>query len=162
MRELDPDVVSMEIRMSVMDGVAATRKLTRLGARARVLILTTSDADRFVYETVRAGAAGFLLKTTPPDQLVAGIETVAAGESLLVPSLTRRLIEEHLRLAPPYDRVPPALKNLTQRELEVFTMISRGLANDQIAKSLVVSEATVKTHVNRILATATCAVECRR
>ena len=150
--KLDPDVVLMDIRMPVLDGVAATRELTRLGARARVLILTTYDADRLVYEALRAGAAGFLLKTTPPDQLVAGIQTVAAGESLLAPSLTRRLIEEHLRRPPPYDRVPVGLQELTQRELEVFTMISRGLANDQIARSLVVSEATVKTHVNRILA----------
>ena len=150
--KLDPDVVLMDIRMPVLDGVAATRELTRLGARARVLILTTYDADRLVYEALRAGAAGFLLKTTPPDQLVAGIQTVAAGELLLAPSLTRRLIEEHLRRPPPYDRVPVALQELTQRELEVFTMISRGLANDQIARSLVVSEATVKTHVNKILA----------
>lgn len=151
-QKCDPDVVLMDIRMPVLDGVAATRELTKLGARARVLILTTYDADRLVYEALRAGAAGFLLKTTPPDQLVAGIETVAAGESLLAPSLTRRLIEEHLRRPPPYDRVPRVLQDLTQRELEVFTMISRGLANDQIAKSLVLSEATVKTHVNRILA----------
>jgi DNA-binding NarL/FixJ family response regulator len=151
-RQLDPDVVLMDIRMPVLDGVAATRELTKHGARARVLILTTYDADRFVYGALRAGAAGFLLKTTPPDQLVAGIDSVAAGDSLLAPSLTRRLIEEHLRRPPPYERVPRVLQHLTQRELEVFTMISRGLANDQIAKSLVVSEATVKTHVNRILA----------
>jgi DNA-binding NarL/FixJ family response regulator len=151
-RQLDPDVVLMDIRMPVLNGISATRELTTVGARARVLILTTYDADRFVYEALRVGAAGFLLKTTPPDQLVAGIETVAAGESLLAPSLTRRLIEEHVRRPPPYERVPRALQDLTQRELEVFTMISRGFANDQIAKALVVSEATVKTHVNRILA----------
>jgi len=138
--------------MPVLNGISATRELTTFGAGARVLILTTYDADRFVYEALRVGAAGFLQKTTPPDQLVAGIETVAAGESLLAPSLTRRLIEEHVRRPPPYERVPRALHDLTQRELEVFTMISRGFANDQIAKALVVSEATVKTHVNRILA----------
>jgi DNA-binding NarL/FixJ family response regulator len=126
-RKLDPDVVLLDIRMPVLDGVAATRDLTKIGVRARVLILTTYGADRFVYEALRAGAAGFLLKTTPPRQLVTGIETVAAGESLLAPSLTRRLIEEHLRRPPPYEQVPPVLGGLTQRELEVFTMISRGL-----------------------------------
>jgi DNA-binding NarL/FixJ family response regulator len=119
--------VLMDIRMPVVDGVTATRELTQLAARARVLILTTYDADRLVYDALRAGAAGFLLKTTPPDQLVAGIQTVAADESLLAPSLTRRLIQEHLRRPPPYDRVPAVLQELIQRQLEVFDMISRGV-----------------------------------
>ena len=151
-RRLDPDVVLMDIRMPVLDGIAATRELSTSRRRTKVLILTTYDVDRFVYQALRAGAAGFLLKTTRPDQLVAGIETVAAGDALLAPSLTRRLIEEHLRQPPPSQSVPAPLEPLTPRELEVFTMISRGLANDEIARALRVSEATVKSHVNRILA----------
>jgi DNA-binding NarL/FixJ family response regulator len=118
---------------------------------SRVLVLTTYDLDHYVYGALRAGAAGFLLKATPPDRLVAGIETVAAGESLLAPSLTRRLIEEHVRRPPPVVGVPTALRVLTERELEVFTLIAYGRSNDEIAAELVVAEATVKTHVNRIL-----------
>ena len=113
-------------------------------------MLTTYDLDGYVYDALRAGAAGFLLKATPPDRLVAGIETVAAGESLLAPSLTRRLIEEHVRGPAPVEGTPEALRGLTERELEVFTLIARGLSNDDIAQRLVVTEATVKTHVNRI------------
>jgi DNA-binding NarL/FixJ family response regulator len=104
-----------------------------------------------VYGALKAGAAGFLLKATPPDRLVSGVETVAAGESLLAPSLTRRLIEEHVRRPPPPEGVPAPLRPLTERELEVFDLIARGLSNEEIASRLVVSEATVKTHVNRIL-----------
>jgi len=147
-----PDVVLMDIRMPVLDGIAATRELAAAGARSRVLVLTTYDLDRYVYQALRAGAAGFLLKATPPDRLVAGIETVAAGESLLAPSLTRRLIEEHVRRPPPLNGVPQALRALTERELEVFSLIARGRSNDEIAADLFVAEATVKTHVNRILA----------
>jgi DNA-binding NarL/FixJ family response regulator len=117
-----------------------------------VLVLTTYDLDAYVYGALQAGAAGFLLKATPPDRLVEGIGTVAAGESLLAPELTRRLIEEHVRRPPPYDGVPERLRGLTERELEVFTLIARGRTNDDIAAALVVSPATVKTHVNRILA----------
>ena len=151
-RRTRPDVVLMDIRMPVLDGIAATRELTRAGVESRVLVLTTYDLDRYVYEALKAGAAGFLLKATPPDRLVAGIETVAAGESLLAPSLTRRLIEEHVRRPPPLDGVPEQLRALTERELEVFEQIARGLSNDEVAARLVVTEATVKTHVNRILA----------
>jgi DNA-binding NarL/FixJ family response regulator len=117
-----------------------------------VLVLTTYDLDAYVYGALRAGAAGFLLKATPPDRLVEGIETVAAGESLLAPELTRRLIEEHVRRPAPHEGVPSELDGLTDRELEVFTLIARGRTNDEIAEHLVVSQATVKTHVNRILA----------
>ena len=151
-RRTAPDVVLMDIRMPVLDGIAATRDLTSAGVSSRVLVLTTYDLDSYVYGALQAGAAGFLLKATPPDRLVAGIETVAAGESLLAPSLTRRLIEEHVRRPPPVDGVPAQLRELTDRELEVFRLIARGLSNEEIAASLVVAEATVKTHVNRILA----------
>ncbi len=151
-RRIRPDVVLMDIRMPVLDGIAATRELTAAGCSARVLILTTYDLDRYVYEALGAGAAGFLLKATPPDRLVAGIETVAAGESLLAPSLTRRLIEEHVRRPAPSDGVPRGLSGLTEREIEVLSLIARGRSNTEIATELVVAEATVKTHVNRILA----------
>ena len=151
-RRTCPDVVLMDIRMPVLDGIAATRELTAAGVPTRVLVLTTYDLDSYVYGALQAGAAGFLLKATPPDRLVAGIEIVAAGESLLAPSLTRRLIEEHVRRPPPTDGVPAVLRELTDRELEVCRLIARGLSNEEIAASLVVAEATVKTHVNRILA----------
>ncbi len=150
--ELRPDVVLMDIRMPVMDGIAATQAIVSAGLHSRVLVLTTYDVDAYVYEALRAGAAGFLLKATPPDRLVAGIHTVAAGESLLSPILTRRLIEEHVRGPAPHDGVPPRLAALTVRETEVLRRIARGLSNDEIANELVVSPATVKTHINRILA----------
>jgi DNA-binding NarL/FixJ family response regulator len=151
-RRTRPDVALMDIRMPVMDGIAATTELSAAGVATRVLVLTTYDLDRYVYQALKAGAAGFLLKATPPDRLVAGIETVAAGEALLAPELTRRMIEEHVRRPAPYDGVPEALRALTDRELEVLDLIVRGRTNDDIAGELVVSEATVKTHVNRILA----------
>jgi DNA-binding NarL/FixJ family response regulator len=147
-----PDVVLMDIRMPVLDGIAATREIVAAGLPTAVLVLTTYDLDGYVYGALAAGASGFLLKATPPDRLVAGIATVAAGEALLAPSLTRRLIEEHVRRPAPVDGVPRELASLTGRELEVFGLIARGHDNDTIARELVVSEATVKTHVNRILA----------
>ena len=147
-----PDVVLMDIRMPQLDGIAATGLLRAQPNPPAVLVLTTFDADELVLRALRAGAAGFLLKATPPDRLVAGIETVAAGESLLAPSLTRRLIEEHVRRPAPADGVPERLRVLTERELEVFTLIARGLSNEDICARLVVAEATVKTHVNRVLA----------
>jgi DNA-binding NarL/FixJ family response regulator len=147
-----PDVVLMDIRMPVLDGIAATRELTAAGSPTRVLVLTTYDIDTYVYDALKAGAAGFLLKATPPDRLVAGIETVAEGEALLAPTLTRRLIEEHLRGPAPLSGMPEELAGLTEREREVFALIARGLSNDDICARLVISEATVKTHVNRILA----------
>jgi DNA-binding NarL/FixJ family response regulator len=147
-----PDVVLMDIRMPVLDGIAATRELSRTGLATRVLVLTTYDLDRYVYDALQAGAAGFLLKAVEPDRLVAAIETIAAGESLLAPSLTRRLIEQYVRGPAPIDGPPAVLTSLTEREREVFMLIARGLSNDEIAANLVVSEATVKTHINRILA----------
>lgn len=148
---LQPDVVLMDVRMPVMDGIAATAELVRSGAQSRVLVLTTYDLDEYVYGALRAGAAGFLLKATPPDKVVAGIETVAAGDALLAPALTRRLIEQHIRSPAPVNGVPAELRSLTEREREVLVLMARGLSNDQIAAELVVGEATVKTHVNRVL-----------
>ncbi len=147
-----PDVVLMDIRMPVLDGIAATARLTSSAASTRVLVLTTYDLDEYVYGSLRAGASGFLLKATPPERLIAGIHTVAAGEALLAPALTRRLIEEHLRRPPARVGLPDALRVLTERELEVLVLIARGLSNDDIAAELFVSGATVKTHVNRVLA----------
>ncbi len=147
-----PDVVLMDIRMPVMDGIAATRELTAAGLPSKVLILTTYDLDRYVYDALAAGAAGFLLKATPPDRLVDGIRTVCAGESLLAPSLTRRLIEQYLRHPPLGEDMPRRLDELTDRERQVLVLMARGMSNDDIAAELVVAHATVKTHVNRVLA----------
>ena len=151
-RRTDPDVVLMDIRMPVMDGIAATHEIRKAGLRTNVLVLTTYDVDAYVYAALKAGASGFLLKATPPDRLVEGIHTVAAGEALLAPHLTRRLIEEHVRGPEPIDGVPHQLRALTERELEVLTMIAGGLSNLAIAERLVVTEATVKTHINRVIA----------
>jgi DNA-binding NarL/FixJ family response regulator len=151
-RDTRPDVILMDVRMPVLDGIAATREIVGSGAATRVLILTTYDLDEYVYGALRAGASGFLLKATPPDKLALGIETVAAGDALLAPTLTRRLIEEHLKrplvLA---DKVPARLSRLTERELQVLRHIARGSSNSEIAATLFIAEPTVKTHVNRIL-----------
>jgi DNA-binding NarL/FixJ family response regulator len=147
-----PDVLVMDIRMPVMDGIAATRAVVAEGLATRVLILTTYDLDEYVYEALRAGAAGFMLKASPVDRLVDAIHVVADGESLLAPSVTQKLIAEHVRRPPPRVGPPPELADLTDREREVLTLIARGRSNDDIAADLVVSIATVKTHVNRILA----------
>ena len=155
-RRTAPDVVLMDVRMPVLDGIAATRELVAAGVATRVLILTTYDLDEYVYGALRAGAAGFLLKSTPPEHLVAGIETVAAGDALLAPVLTRRLIEEHIRRPAPAVGRPDELRALTEREVEVLRLMARGLSNAEIAETLVVSEATVKTHVNRVLGKLDC------
>jgi DNA-binding NarL/FixJ family response regulator len=150
---LRPDVVLMDIRMPVLDGIAATREIAARRLETRVLVLTTYDIDSYVYGALRAGAAGFLLKATAPDRLVAGIETVSAGEALLSPSLTQRLIEQHVHgPAPSSTGIPQELGSLTEREREVLSLVAAGLGNGEIAETLVVSEATVKTHMNRLLA----------
>lgn len=152
-RRLRPDVVLMDVRMPEVDGIEATRRLLADGgADPKVVMLTTFDMDEYVYDALRAGASGFLLKDVPPEQLVAGIRAVAAGDALLAPSVTRRVIEEFVRRPPSsLQTLPPEVAELTARELEVLKLIARGLSNAEIAKELFVSETTVKTHVAHVL-----------
>jgi DNA-binding NarL/FixJ family response regulator len=150
-RGLRPDVVLMDIRMPALDGLEATRRLLADGEAPRVLMLTTFGEDEYVYDAMKAGASGFLLKDIRPEQLAEAVRIVAAGDALLSPAITRRLIEEFVRRPPPGSSPPAELSQLTERELEVLKLIARGLSNAEIASTLYLSEATVKTHITHVL-----------
>jgi DNA-binding NarL/FixJ family response regulator len=151
-RRLRPDVTLMDIRMPVLDGLAATRTLVAEGVPTKVLVLTTFDLDEYVFEALRAGASGFLLKDAPAEELASAIRVVAAGDSLLAPGVTRRVIDAFVRRGPSTSRaLDPALGQLTPRELEVLGLLARGLSNSDIGQRLFVSEATTKTHVSNVL-----------
>jgi len=151
--ELHPDVVLMDVRMPGMDGIEATRRIVESGGRSRILMLTTFDLDEYVHAALRAGASGFLLKDAYPEELLAGVRAVAAGDAVIAPALTRRLLDafaQHLTGAPPAG--DPRLDTLTDREREILVAIGRGWTNGEIAERLTLSESTVKTHVGRVLA----------
>jgi len=145
------DVVLMDVRMPVLDGLAATRELAGDEGGPRIIILTTFDIDEYVFEALRAGASGFLLKDTEPDELLQAVRVVAGGEALLAPSVTRRLIEEFATRPDPHRTPPAALEVLTEREREVLALVARGLSNGEIATELYISPATAKTHVSRVM-----------
>jgi DNA-binding NarL/FixJ family response regulator len=151
-RELEPSVVLMDIRMPTLDGLEATRRLLASQTGTRVLVLTTFDNDEIVYEALKSGASGFLLKSAPRDQLVGAVRIVAGGEELLAPAITRRLIEDFVRRPPPGASRPAELQALSERELDVLMLTARGRSNDEIARELFVSDSTVKTHIGRIFA----------
>ena len=150
-RRLDPDVVLMDVRMPELDGIEATARLAATGSSARVLVLTTFDLDEYVYRALKAGASGFLLKDATREQLVAAVRTIARGESLFAPAVTRRLIEDFCRRPEP-GAVPEAAAGLSDREREVLRLLARGLSNAEIAQHLFLGETTVKSHVARVLA----------
>jgi len=149
-RRLQPAVVLMDVRMPRMDGLEATRRITRAGSSTRVLILTTYDADEYLYEAMKAGASGFLLKDVRRESLVHAIRTVADGEALLHPALTRRLLDQFTH-GPPPGATPAGFQRLTEREADVFRLVARGLSNTELAKELHLSEATVKTHLGQVM-----------
>lgn len=149
--DLRPDVILMDVRMPVLDGLQATREITAMGAATRVLVLTTFDLDDYVYEALRAGASGFLLKDASATELANAVRVVAAGDALLAPGVTRRLISEFARLGAPRGPGRKQLDDLTERETEVLALVARGMSNGEIAGHLVVAEQTVKTHVSRVL-----------
>ncbi|MFD4603047.1 response regulator [Streptomyces sp. NPDC058464] len=153
--ELRPDVVLMDVRMPGMDGIEATRRIVASGGRSRVLVLTTFDRDEYAHSALRAGASGFLLKDARPEELLAGIRAVAAGDAVIAPALTRRLLDEfaqHLHGVPKDPALDPKFRSLTDREREILVAIGRGWTNREIAARLVVAESTVKTHIGRVLA----------
>ncbi len=152
-RSAKPDVILMDIRMPELDGIEATRRIVQAGGEdaPKILMLTTFDLNEYVYEALRAGASGFLLKDVPAEQLAEGVRVVARGDALLAPTVTRRLLEEFAAVRPANMVAPDGLDELTPRELEVFHLIARGLSNAEIAAELVVSDTTVKTHVARVL-----------